>query len=192
MNKDLKFYIRLFVSTFTLSAFTFGGGYVIIPLMRKKFVEQYHWLEEEEMLDLTAIAQSAPGAIAVNASILIGYRLAGFFGALLTILGTILPPLIILSVLSLFYDVFRTSEIVAAVLQGMQVGVAAVIFDVVFSMALSIVKEKKLFPILLMAGAFIAAYLLHMNVMAVIILCGAAGALFTLYQEKREKGAPKL
>ena len=77
MKKDFAFYRKLFCSTFYLSAFTFGGGYVIIPLMRKKFVEQYHWIEEEEMLDLTAIAQSSPGAIAVNASILIGYRLAG-------------------------------------------------------------------------------------------------------------------
>lgn len=94
---------KLFCSTFYLSAFTFGGGYVIIPLMRKKFVEQYHWIEEEEMLDLTAIAQSSPGAIAVNASILIGYRLAGLFGALVTVLGTVLPPLIILSVISVAY-----------------------------------------------------------------------------------------
>ena len=84
---------RLFTSTFTLSAFTFGGGYVIIPLMRKKFVEQLHWLEEEEMLDLTAIAQATPGALAVNAAILIGYRVAGIIGALVTVLGTVLPPL---------------------------------------------------------------------------------------------------
>ena len=75
MKKDFAFYRKLFCSTFYLSAFTFGGGYVIIPLMRKKFVEQYHWIEEEEMLDLTAIAQSSPGAIAVNASILITGRL---------------------------------------------------------------------------------------------------------------------
>ena len=95
MKKDFAFYRKLFCSTFYLSAFTFGGGYVIIPLMRKKFVEQYHWIEEEEMLDLTAIAQSSPGAIAVNASILIGYRLAGLFGALVTVLGTVLPPLIL-------------------------------------------------------------------------------------------------
>ena len=69
MKKDFAFYRKLFTSTFYLSAFTFGGGYVIIPLMRKKFVEQFHWIEETEMLDLTAIAQSAPGPIAVNASI---------------------------------------------------------------------------------------------------------------------------
>ena len=92
-----KDYLTLFTSTFTLSAFTFGGGFVIIPLMRKKFVEQLHWIDEEEMMDLTAIAQSSPGAIAVNASILVGYRVAGVPGALVTVLGTVLPPLIILS-----------------------------------------------------------------------------------------------
>ena len=68
---------KLFISTLYLSAFTFGGGYVIVTLMKKKFVDQYHWIEENEMLDLIAIAQSSPGAIAVNASILIGYRIAG-------------------------------------------------------------------------------------------------------------------
>lgn len=80
MKKGLSFYWKLFSATFSLSAFTFGGGYIIIPLMRKKFVEQYHWIEEEEMMDLTAIAQSSPGAMAVNASILVGYRLAGIPG----------------------------------------------------------------------------------------------------------------
>ena len=92
--KEKKKYWTLFLSVMQLSAFTFGGGFVIIPLMRKKFVEKLHWLDEQEMLDLTAIAQSSPGAIAVNASILVGYRVAGVPGALLTVAGTILPPLV--------------------------------------------------------------------------------------------------
>ena len=78
-------YVKLFLSTFELSACTFGGGFVIIPLMRKKFVEDLGWIEEQEMMDLTAIAQSSPGAIAVNASILVGYHVAGITGALLTV-----------------------------------------------------------------------------------------------------------
>ena len=88
MKKDAKLYLKLFTSTFYLSAFTFGGGYVIIPLMKKKFADDLHWIEEKEMLDLTAIAQSSPGPIAVNAAILIGYRLAGKLGTLVTIIGT--------------------------------------------------------------------------------------------------------
>ena len=81
-------YRKLFLSTFELSACTFGGGFVIIPLMRKKFVEELGWIEEEEMLDLTAIAQASPGAIAVNASIMLGYHIAGIPGAILAVLGT--------------------------------------------------------------------------------------------------------
>ena len=77
---SLQKYKKLFFSTFELSACTFGGGFVIIPLMRKKFVEELGWIEEDEMMDLTAIAQSSPGAIAVNASILVGYHVAGFPG----------------------------------------------------------------------------------------------------------------
>ena len=130
MKKDLKFFWTLFISTFTLSAFTFGGGYVIVPLMRKKFVETLGWIDEEEMLDLIAIAQSAPGPIAVNSSIIIGYRLAGIPGALVTTFGTVLPPMVILSAISQFYTAFRDNVVVSLVLKGMGIGVAAVIVDV--------------------------------------------------------------
>ena len=110
MKKNFRFFIRLFLSTFYISAFTFGGGFVIIPLLRKKFVEQYMWINSDEMLDLTAIAQSAPGAVAVNASVLIGYRLAGFIGAAVTVVATILPPLITLSVISFIYSASVSSS----------------------------------------------------------------------------------
>ena len=73
---------KLFLSTLYLSAFTFGGGYVIVTLMKKKFVDEYHWIDEQEMLDLVAIAQSSPGAIAVNGAIVVGYKLAGIAGVL--------------------------------------------------------------------------------------------------------------
>ena len=77
MRKKQKVFWKLFLSTLYLSAFTFGGGYVIVTLMKDKFVDKYHWIEENEMLDLIAIAQSAPGAIAVNGAIVVGYKLAG-------------------------------------------------------------------------------------------------------------------
>ena len=187
MKKDFSFYWKLFTSTFYLSAFTFGGGYVIIPLMRKKFVEQFHWIEEEEMLDLTAIAQSAPGAIAVNASILIGYRLAGLSGALVTVLGTVTPPLIILSVISLAYTAFQNSLIVQLILKGMQAGVAAVIADVAYSMAKDICKNKKILPILIMIASFVAACVFDVNVMIIILVCAVVGLLATLHDEKNGK-----
>ena len=187
MKKDAKLYLKLFTSTFYLSAFTFGGGYVIIPLMKKKFADDLHWIEEKEMLDLTAIAQSSPGPIAVNAAILIGYRIAGKLGTLVTIIGTVLPPLITLSIISLFYQAFATNTWVAALLQGMQSGVAAVIADVVFSMASGIVKEKKWLPILIMAAVFVASYFFNVNIILLILLCGAIGAVSSHVEEKRKK-----
>ena len=106
MRKKQKILRKLFLSTLYLSAFTFGGGYVIVTLMKDKFVDKYHWIEENEMLDLIAIAQSAPGAIAVNGAIVVGYKLAGIVGVLTAILGTVLPPFLIISVISVFYQMF--------------------------------------------------------------------------------------
>lgn len=178
MKKGIKTYIILFFSTLQISAFTFGGGFVIIPMLRSKFVNSLHWIEDEEMLDLIAIAQSTPGAIAVNASVLIGYKIGGIRGALVTALGAVTPPLIILSVISLFYALFRDNKIVNNVLTGMQAGVAAVIIDVVITMAYNVIKDKKLIPVVIMAAAFILTAVFNLNVIYIVIACGVIGAVF--------------
>ena len=103
--------VKLFFSTLYLSAFTFGGGYVIVSLMRKKFVDDYHWIDEDEMLDLVAIAQSAPGPIAVNGAIVVGYKMAGLLGIFISVLATIIPPFVIISVISVFYEIFKTNPV---------------------------------------------------------------------------------
>ena len=118
MRKKQKVLWKLFLSTLYLSAFTFGGGYVIITLMKDKFVDKYHWIEENEMLDLIAIAQSAPGAIAVNGAIVVGYKLAGLAGVLTAIFGTVLPPFLIISAISVFYQMFRDNFIISELLDG--------------------------------------------------------------------------
>lgn len=168
----------LFFSTLSLSAFTFGGGYVIVPLMKKRFCDQLHWIDEEEVLNLVAIAQSAPGAMAVNASILLGYRIAGLRGALVSIAGTILPPLVILSLISVGYNAFRANRYIAALLNAMRAGVAAVIADVVWTMATNIFKQKKALPLLMMGAAFVAAYFFRVSVLFILPLCALLGALF--------------
>lgn len=188
-KKIWKMLLQLFVSTFYISAFTFGGGYVIIPLMKKKFADELHWIDDEEMLNMAAIAQSSPGAVAVNASILVGYRVAGVVGAAISILGTVLPPLIIISVISLFYTAFRTNAIVAAVLKGMQSGVAAVVADVVCNLGGKIVKDKDILSILVMILAFVANYILGVNVILIILACGVVGALRTLLIHGKKEGA---
>lgn len=192
MKPSLKKHLTLFTSTFKLSACTFGGGFVIIPLMRKKFVDQLHWIDEQEMLDLVAIAQSSPGAIAVNASILVGYHIAGITGALIAVVGTVLPPLIIISIISLFYKAFRDNEIVNLIMKGMLAGVAAVICDVVINMAVGIVKNKRLLPLLIMIISFVATCFFKVNIIVIILCCGASGALDTIYRAKKERNGEKL
>ena len=183
--KDKKNVLRkLFLSTLYLSAFTFGGGYVIVTLMKKKFVDQYHWIEEAEMLDLVAIAQSAPGPIAVNGAIVVGYKLAGLFGVAVAILGTIIPPFVIIALVSICYNVFRSNVIVGKMLEGMQAGVGAVIASVTYEMGAGIVREKNGILLLIMAGAFLASCVFGVNVVVIVIVCGVLGALRTLIAKK--------
>ena len=159
---------KLFISTLYISSFTFGGGFVIVTFMKKKFVDEFHWIDEDEMLDLTALAQSSPGAIAVNAAILVGWRVGGFLGMVIAVLGTIIPPLVIISVISLFYAAFASNKYVALVLQGMQAGVAAVIIEVVFSLGKKVIKEKSILNYFIMLATFIASFFFGVNVMYII------------------------
>lgn len=166
---------QLFRSTFLLSACTFGGGFVIVSLMKKQFVERLGWLEEEEMLDITAIAQSSPGPIPVNASVILGYRMAGVLGAFVAVLGTILPPMMILSAIAVFYEQFRTNKVIATALQVMRAGVAAVIFDVVLNLAKNVCLTKRVLYIGLMVVAFVCVAFLNVSAILVILACLAVG-----------------
>ena len=176
---------KLFFSTLYLSAFTFGGGYVIVTLMKKKFVDKLHWIEENEMLDLVAIAQSSPGAIAVNGAIVVGYKLAGILGALVAIIATIIPPFVIIALISVFYNAFRDNFIISSLLEGMQAGVGAVIASVVFDMGVDVVREKSAASDIIMALSFIAACFLDVNVVYIVLFCAALGVIRTLLQKRR-------
>ena len=179
---------QLFFATLYISACTFGGGFVIVTFMRRRFVEQLHWLDEREMLDFTALAQSAPGAIAVNAAVLVGWRVAGFCGMLAAALGTVLPPMVILSVISLGYRAFADNRCVALALGGMQAGVAAVVLDVVCGLGGTVLRERSPLHIAVMAAAFIAGALLGVNVVYVILAAALAGVGHALLR-RRAKGA---
>ena len=184
MSEKKNLLLKLFLSTLYLSAFTFGGGYVIVTLMRKKFVSEYHWIDENEMLDLVAIAQSAPGAIAVNGAIVVGYKLAGIIGIIVSVTATILPPFIIISIISVFYSFFRENIFVALMLEGMQSGVGAVIASVVFEMAAGVLKERKITLVIIMLISFIVTYFFNINVIYVILVCIGIGLIQTFMRKK--------
>lgn len=187
MNGRKKVLWQLFFSTLYLSAFTFGGGYVIVTLMKDKFVDELHWIEEEEMLDLVAIAQSSPGAIAINGAIVIGYKLAGFVGVFVAVIGTVIPPFVIIAMLSVCYSAFRSNFFVSQMLEGMQAGVGAVIASVSYEMGAGIVKAKRGMNVVIMVGAFIASCIFEINVVYIVIVCGLIGVIRTVIGRKGEK-----
>ncbi len=176
----------LFSGMFYISAFTFGGGFVIATFVKKKFSDELGWIDESEMLDLIALAQSAPGAIAVNVAILVGWKVFGVIGMIASVLGTILPPMMILTAVSFIYNLIADNMYVAMVLKGMQAGVAAIILSVSIDLAVKVIKEKSILHDSLIVVAFVLSFFFKVNVVFLIIaalLLGAALAFF------RRKGA---
>ena len=141
------------------------------------------------MLDITAISQSSPGPIPVNASVILGYRVQGILGSLVAVIGTIIPPIIIISVIAKFYDQFRSNPTIATALLVMRAGVAAVICDVVINLAKNIIKAGNMFYIILMIVTFIMTYVMDISAMAVILLCvgiGIASLILEIYRDKKQ------
>ena len=159
---------QLFKSTLYLSAFTFGGGYVIISLMKDTFVDKLGWLEKGDMLDMTAIAQSAPGAVAI--------------------LATIIPPLVIISTISVFYKAFIANKFIATFLKGMQAGVAALIFKVVIDMTKDLLKLKSKTLILVMILSFLAGFVFKINIVYIILTLILVGLIYS-WKKKGESRA---
>lgn len=184
MKEKCKLFLKLFLTCMYISAFTFGGGFVIVNFMRRKFVEELHWIDEQEMLDITALAQSAPGAIAVNAAILVGFKVQGIAGVFAAVIGTVLPPFLILTVISFFYRAFAENPYVAVTLQGMQAGVAAVILDVACSLGSTVLREKQWLNFVLMGGGFAATFFLKWNVVYILLGALAVGVCRELYRLK--------
>lgn len=185
MKKNLEIYWKLFLSMLSISAFTFGGGFVIISLMKKKYVENLKWIEDDEMLDLAAIAQSSPGALGVNAAVIVGYKVKKIPGAVVSTIATIIPPLVIISVISFFYAQFRDNRIIQIALQVMRAGVAAVIFDVVFNLAKNVLSTKSILFISMMFLTFIASYFFKVSAITIILICAFIGLLTVLIGNKK-------
>ena len=187
-NKQSKnILLQLFLSTLYLSAFTFGGGYVIVSLLKQKFVNKLHWINDAEMLDLVAIAQSAPGPIAVNGAIAVGYRLAGLVGALVAVLGSVIPPFVIITLISFFYEIFKANMIIRAMLKGMTAGIGAVIISTTWDMAESVVKEKDIILDCLMVLAFIANFIFNVNVIYIILISIIIGQMRAFIAKNRKE-----
>lgn len=160
----------MFQISFFISTFTFGGGYTVIPVMEKYFVNELKLIKKNELNDMVAISQSSPGAIAVNLGVLVGYRIDGIGGAITICIGSILPPIIILSVISYFYNEFISNKYISSILKGMEVGIVSIIISLLIDMY-SIVSKKQnfLYKVLILFG-FIANYFLKINIVFIIFI----------------------
>lgn len=182
MSKKL---LELFSVFFKIGAFTFGGGYAMIPLMQRETVEKKHWISDEDILEVVAIAESTPGPIAINASTFIGYKVAGFWGSLVATTATVLPSFIIILAISFLLQEFQSLKPVAYAFMGIRAGVLALLIKALVNMYKKMPKD--VFSYCIAIGAFLAAGIFSVKVLLVIIGCGVLGLLYGFLPERGTK-----
>lgn len=182
-NTESKKLIELFLTFLKIGAFTFGGGYAMIPLIQKETVEVKKWIKDEDILEIVAIAESTPGPIAVNSATFVGYKTAGTLGALFATFGVVLPSFVVISVISLVLSEFEHLNVVKYAFFGIRAGVLALIVKALVSMMKK--SEKKLIPALISLGAFIFSGILGINVILILICAAVVGLVNSLLEAKR-------
>ena len=181
MNRNLS----LFLTFMKIGAFTFGGGYAMIPLIQREVVEEKKWINESELMDMIAIAESTPGPIAINSATFVGHHVGGFWGAFCATVGVILPSFAIIAAISYVLQQFERLRAVKYAFLGIRAGVLALILKAFWNMARQI--PKKAVSCCIAATAFVLAALLKLNVLVVIVMCAAAGLIASLMAEGRAK-----
>ncbi len=184
--------MKLFIKSLVISATTVGGGFVVISVIRSIFVEKLKLISEDELLEMASLAQSAPGSISININFVVGYRLCGVMGAFAAVVGALLPPLVIMSVIAAIYGLlgnFRENETIANIMTGMQAGVSAVVLDAAYGMTASVIREKNILRI----AVFVCAMVLQLvfSVSSIYIILGAltVGIVSAVIKTMRGKNA---
>ena len=174
-KRDAHFFWTLFKSTFLISAFTVGGGFVIIPLLKGKYVDEYHWISDKDTLDMVAIAQSMPGVIAVNTATFIGQKHRGWLGGIVATLGVVFPSLVIISILAGLITNFSHLAWVQNAFAGIQVCVCVLIFNAVLKLLKKSVVDKRTAAIFLIVMA--GSLFLHISPVWFVVVSAVAGIL---------------
>ncbi len=179
--------LKLFTTCFGISA-TNNGGFAIVSMMKEYFVNRYGWFSEEEVMDLISISQSAPGPIAVNCSVLVGYRAAGLAGALCSTFGTILPPFIIMTLVTVFYELISANTYVRFFMKGMAAGVAALLVSITVDLVKNTASRKSLVLDLMMCAAFLISVFTSVSKFWLALIFAVAGTLRALSVKKQADG----
>lgn len=180
--------MQLFATFLKIGAFTFGGGYAMIPIIKKELVDNKKWIEEKEILDVVAIAESTPGPIAINSATFVGYKIAGFWGAFFCTLGVVLPSFVVISVISIILGAFQEAKVVSYAFFGIRAGVLALLVNAFITMFKHCPKE---WPALTIAAlAFIASAFTNLNMLLIIVGCALLGVATFFIVKRRAKNDP--
>ena len=181
----LKKLLQIFLSFFRIGAFTFGGGYAMIPLIQHEAVEKRHWVTDEDILDIVAIAESTPGPIAINSATFVGYRAAGVLGSVCATLGVVLPSFVVILLLSFVLAQFQEVQAVQYAFNGIRVGVLALLVKALWTMYTKSPKGWAAYVV--MGAALILTAVFEINVIFVIIGCAIFGIVTSAIMRRREQ-----
>ncbi|MBQ7788396.1 MAG: chromate transporter [Clostridia bacterium] len=190
----MKKYISLFITMFKIGLFTFGGGYAMIALLENEFVAKRKYLSSDEFMNLVAIAESTPGPIAINCSTYIGYKVGGFFGALLGTIGMCIPSFVIIYVISLFFNQFLEIEWVASAFKGIQVGIIFVILSASIMMLKNIKKSVFNITIVVLTvvlSVLFSIFAISFSAIFYILISGLLGLIIYLIGYINSKNSSK-
>lgn len=183
MLKKIKLLFSVFGVFFKIGAFTFGGGYAMIPLIQKETVEKKKWVTDNDILDIVAIAESTPGPIAVNAATFVGFKLAGFWGALCATFGIVIPSFVAILIFSFLFKKFHDIKILQYAFGGIRAGVLALLIKALISMYRQ--APKSLFAYIIMALTFILTTVFNINLIYIIIGCAITGVVSSVFISRR-------
>ena len=180
---ERKKYLDLFLTFLKIGAFTFGGGYAMIPLIQRETVDNHGWINNDDVLEIVAIAESTPGPVAINSATFVGHKIGGFWGAVSATTGVVLPSFVIIYAISFVLRQFEELKVIQYAFSGIRAGVLALIIQALVSMYRQYPKDLPAY--LIMAGAFAAVALFEVNVLLVIVCCALAGLLSAKLAERR-------
>lgn len=182
--KPKKPIMELFLSFLKIGAFTFGGGYAMMPVMHKEVVERKQWASDDDIMKLLVISESTPGVLAVNSATYIGHQIGGFWGALAATVGVVLPSFVIITIISLFIVEFKQIELVAAAFQGIRAGVSILILNAVFKLGKKL--KKNAFTWIILAAAFLVSLFTDVSVVIMLLISSVIGIVYGLFFLNKE------
>jgi len=185
MSDKFKKALHLFITFFKIGAFTFGGGYAMIPLIQHEVVEKNHWITDDDILEIIAISESTPGPIAINSATFIGYRICGFWGSFFSTLGVVLPSFVIILAISYVLNEFQELKAVQYAFNGIRAGVLALLIKALVGMYKK--SPKNLISYIVIASSFIVAAFVDISVLWIIVGCALFGLITAFYADRRAK-----